>query len=441
MSSDPARSILSWFPAFAVPRLLIASLAALVLFAAPATAQPTAAYQSRAAQLVRILSAPGDETDFFSDLFLKAVPTEQWRAVAADLRQHNGKPVALGSVRQDGPTAGQVEIRYEKAVVGFTLVVAPAAPNLVIGLRIVGVARTDDSMAKVLGDLAALPGRTAFAAAKLTDAGPQLIEARVPEAQMATGSSFKLILLAEAARAVAAGERRWADVFPLAHKSFSGRLMRYPDNAPMTLHSLAAAMIAESDNSAADSLLLALGRERIDAMVRATGHADPDKTLPLLTTAEAFALKMPANAALRDRYVSSSPAERRILLRDNAARLEPGMIDIGSIAETPAAIDRIEWFASPMDEIRLIDHLRRQGGEALAILTIEPGIAAADAKRWAYLGYKGGSEPGVIAMNFLARAHDGQYYAVSAAWNDPAARVDEARFVALMTRALNLLAR
>ena len=43
-------------------------------------------------------------------------------------------------------------------------------------------------------------------------------------------------------------------------------------------------------------------------------------------------------------------------------------------------------------------------------------------------------------MNFLVQAQDGQFYAVSGAWNDPVARVDEGRFVMLMTRALNLLA-
>jgi hypothetical protein len=42
-------------------------------------------------------------------------------------------------------------------------------------------------------------------------------------------------------------------------------------------------------------------------------------------------------------------------------------------------------------------------------------------------------------MHFLAQARDGDWYALSASWNNPAARVDEPRFVALMTRALNLL--
>ena len=208
----------------------------------------------------------------------------------------------------------------------------------------------------------------------------------------------------------------------------------------MTLHSLATAMIAESDNSAADTLLRALGRDKVDAMVKLTGHARPERTLPLLTTAEAFALKMPAQADLARRYAAALPDERGALLRDHAAALTAAAVDIGSVAERPTAIDSIEWFAAPHDLIAVMDALRRQGGDALPIMAINPGIAPADAKRWRYLGYKGGSEPGVIAMTFLAQAQDGRWLALSASWNNSAARIDEPRFIALMTRALNLMA-
>ncbi|MCI4589713.1 class A beta-lactamase-related serine hydrolase [Sphingobium sp. BYY-5] len=416
-------------------------LIALILLALPpARAAPTSGYQARAEQLLRILSGPGDETDFFAPLFLDAVPVDRWRAIAADLRAQHGKPVSLGAVRTESATAGQVEIRYEHATVGFTLVVAPQPPGRVIGLRIVSARTANDSLDKVMAEIAALPGNTAFAIAKLTDTGPQFLRARRADAQMAIGSSFKLTILAELARAVAAGERRWSDVIPLGPKSFSGRLMTWPDRAPMTLHSLATTMIAESDNSASDTLLLALGRDRVDAMLDATGHADAAKALPLLTTAEAFALKMPANADLRRRYESGSLAARRVLLRDAAPRLTADKVDIGSVAEVPIAIDSVEWFASPRDMIAQIDWLRFHGGDALSILAVNPGIAPADAKRWRYLGFKGGSEPGVIAMNFLVQAQDGGWYAVSGSWNNAAARVDDAKFVALMTRALNVLA-
>lgn len=417
-------------------------LLSLILTAIPmqASAVSAPAYQRRAEQLLRILAAPGGESEFFSTLFLDAVPVDRWRAIAADLRAQHGAPLSLGSVRTDSATAGQVEIRYEKATVGFTLVVAPQAPNPVVGLHIVGARTANDSLDKVMAEIGALPGFTAFAVARLGEGARELLHAHHPDAQMATGSSFKLYLLAELARATAARERRWSDVVPLGPKSFSGRLMGWPDRAPMTLHSLATDMIAESDNSASDTLLFALGRTKVDAMLKATGHADADKALPLLSTAEAFALKMPANADLRQRYMNATPAARRALLREAAPRLSADKVDVGSVAEVPTAIDSIEWFASARDMIGLLDWLRQHGSDALPILAVNPGIAPADAKRWRYLGYKGGSEPGVMAMNLLAQAGDGTWYAVSGSWNNPAARVEEGKFVALMARAMNILA-
>lgn len=420
--------------------VLTSVLALLWLVLLPARAVETPAYAARATQLPSLLREQGGEKAFFSTLFLDAVPLERWRMIAADLRARHGRVVALGAVRQESATAGQVEIRYETATVGFTMVVAPQSPNRVVGLHVVGVRMANDSMARVTADIAALPGSASFAIAQLTDKGPVWTQQLRADAQMATGSSFKLYILAELARAVAAGERRWSDVVPFGPKSFSGRLMRWPDKAPMTLHSLATAMIAESDNSAADTLLLALGRDRVDAMVARTGHARPDRTLPLLTTAEAFALKMPAQADLARRYAAALPDERVALLRDHAAGLTAAAVDIGSVAERPTAIDSVEWFAAPRDLVTLMDRLRRQGGDALPIMAINPGIAPADAKRWRYLGYKGGSEPGVIAMTFVVQAQDGRWFALSGSWNNAAARVEDARFVALMTRALNLMA-
>ena len=421
-------------------RIIAILLLAMSLFPTPSRAAPDPIYQSRADQLLRILAAPGGESDFFSTLFLDAVPVDRWRAIAADLRRDHGEPIALGAVRTDSATAGQVEIRYERATIGFTMVVAPQSPNLVVGLHIVGARTANDSLDKVMADVAALPGASALAIARLDDGPPHLLQAHRADAQMATGSSFKLYILAELARAVRARDRRWSDVVPLGPKSFSGRLKDWPDRAPMTLHSLATAMIAESDNSASDTLMHALGRVPVDAMLTATGHASPDGALPILTTAEAFALKMPANADLRHRYAAATPAARRALLRAAAPRLIADRVDVGSVAEVPTAIDSIEWFASPKDMVALLDRLRRQGGDALPILAANPGVAPADARRWRYLGYKGGSEPGVMAMNFLGQAQDGRWYALSGSWNNPAARLEEAKFAALMTRAMNLLA-
>lgn len=57
----------------------------------------------------------------------------------------------------------------------------------------------------------------------------------------------------------------------------------------------------------------------------------------------------------------------------------------------------------------------------------------------AYIGYKGGSEPGVLNLTWLFRSEAGQWFVITGAWNKPAALVDEARFHGLLTRAIQLL--
>lgn len=424
---------------------LLLILCFLAVFIAPAQAQTPAispAYQARAEQLVTQLRTPGNEEGFFAPVFIAAVPPAQWQAITENLRAQYGAVEGLSTILPQGASSGAVEIRYAKAIVGFSMVIAGEAPHLVIGLRITGAKTMGDSIPALLNDMRALPGSIALQAVRLTDSGPQSLFALNPDRSQAIGSTFKLYLLAELSRSVTAGRRAWSDTVPLSHKSFpGGRLHSWPNKAPLTLHSLATLMIAESDNSASDTLHHALGRMAVDAMVAQTGHHRPAVTLPLMTTTEAFALKMPDAKALRDQYLAADTVQRTRLLNEQAEKLGSDDVDLARVADKPVMIDTLEWFATPDDIIALLNWLRINGGEdAKAIMAVNPGIGAGDAARWAYLGYKGGSEPGVIAMSFLLRDKNGQWQALSASWNNPDAVLDNARFVALITRALNLMA-
>lgn len=69
------------------------------------------------------------------------------------------------------------------------------------------------------------------------------------------------------------------------------------------------------------------------------------------------------------------------------------------------AINSIEWFASPTDIALLMNHLRRIDSKtALDIMAVDKGVERASAAKWQYFGYKGGSEPGMIAMSFLSQS-------------------------------------
>lgn len=219
----------------------------------------------------------------------------------------------------------------------------------------------------------------------------------------------------------------------------SGQMQAWPAGAPVTLQTLATMMIAISDNTATDTLMTALGRGRVEAMVATAGVAQPMRTLPLLTTREATAIK--ADPALAAAWRRAGLPERRALLLGNARRIAAATLDPALFDGTPREPETVEWFASPADMARTLDWLRRHGDPATqAILAINPGLPPATARTFAYVGYKGGSEPGVIAMNLLLNTRDGRWFAVTGNWHRADTTVDEAKFAALMARAATLVA-
>ncbi len=176
-------------------------------------------------------------------------------------------------------------------------------------------------------------------------------------------------------------------------------------------------------------------------MIQKAGHSDPDKTLPVLNTLEFFALKMPKNSDLRQQYRAMDNAAQKRLLKQHSSRLNLESVAIENLANKPQHIEEIEWFASPSDTNKLLAHIAKETDPiAKDIMSISPGVAPGDKKRWDYVGSKGGSEPGVVSFAFLVTSKAGHSYAVSGSWNNPNAPVDRNKFQALMNRLLNLLA-
>ncbi|PSJ37981.1 serine hydrolase [Sphingomonas deserti] len=409
--------------------------------AEPATAASEDPLRARAEDVVRFLNGEAPAEEVFNAAFLREIPAAQIGALASQIRHSGGRALRVSAVAAAADHSGVVTVELERSILQLRLGIDAAHPNRIAGLLVEANAPRSDSMAAVLADIRALPGTVSFAVARLGEGAPALLSAHEPDRPLAIGSAFKLFILAELARGAKAGERRWSDVVPFDRRSLgSGILQDWPQGSPMTLHSLAALMISRSDNSASDVLLHRLGRERVEAVLPMLGLAAPGRNRPFLSTHEAFALKYGADRSLLLAYVAADEAGRRALLPRLAAT-PLATLDPMRTGGSPTGIGSAEWFASSADLVRTMDWLRRQGGdEALRILAIAPGADTATARRFPYFGYKGGSEPGVVNMTFLAKRRDNGWIVATASWNNEAAAVSTERLGALMTRALNLSA-
>lgn len=413
-------------------------LLTLLALATPLRAQPSDALRMQSERVVVLLRGEADPAALFAPAFLDQVPAAQVRAIVAQLAAQYGQPRRLAGLEAQSATAGTLRIDYERATVTVNLQIAPTAPHLINGLVVANVEMRDDSMAQVLTELRALPGETGLLIARLGDGPPTFIAMHEPARPLGIGSTFKLIVLAELVRQVRVGERRWSDVVTLDRRSIpTGMLQSWPAGAPMTLHTLASMMISISDNTAADTLLHILGRENVERMMTRLGLAAPARNRPFLSTIEMAAIKAGGESAIAA-WRSADEAGRRRLLATAYAGADATRIDAGLFAGNPVAID-IEWFASPSDLVRVMDWLRREGDDSVrAILAINPALGPALRTNLAYVGYKGGSEPGVLNLTWLLRNRAGDWFVATASWNNPAAPVEESRLIGLMARAIRL---
>ena len=97
-----------------------------------------------------------------------------------------------------------------------------------------------------------------------------------------------------------------------------------------------------------------------------------------------------------------------------------------SLPGSPTDIDTIEYFASPDDICRAFAGLQQLAAQpALAplgpILSADSGGIGLDPAQWPTVWFKGGSEPGVLTLGYLATNSKGQTFVVAAMLSDPAA--------------------
>jgi beta-lactamase class A len=325
-------------------------------------------------------------------------------------------PTALKALANFGGTELSVSISVDAAGLIDGLLLAPHLPP------------SPTSWDQLDAALTALAPNVGFLAAEVSADGTCApIHAMNPSTARPLGSMFKLFVLGALAHEIAAGHAGWNQTLTVrdALKSVgseAGSLQYRPAGSQVSVQQAATKMISISDNTAADMLINLVGRSGVESQVRMwSSRASLDN--PFLTTRELFLLHYVNFPNLADEYLGLQPDRRAAFL---ASSVDPLALSQVRGSTDPRDVDNIEWFASPRDMCRAfagLHQLSTQSGLAPigAVLSVNQGGIGLDRAHWPTVWFKGGSEPGVLTLGYLAKNDKGQTFVVVAMAENPKA--------------------
>ena len=389
-----------------------------------------------------------EEVDHFDASFIAVEPVAKLNAAFASLGS-NGSRVALVSLSDVTSTA--LEAKVTIGAISYNVQLAVDSKGLITELYFSLAAPIPipkvTSWTQVDRDLAAMAPDSSFLAAQLTSNGTctqvHAVNANTPRP---LGSMFKLFVLGALANAVKSHDVSWNQKLTLTSSikvGGSGVLQNDPVGTTLTVEQAAIKMISVSDNTAADMLLALVGRSSVEAQVRNwSAHASLDQ--PFLSVAEFFVLKWHDFPTLANQYLSLSPAKRLSYLTSTVDKIPDSSITSTSV---PHDIDSIEWFAAPDDICHAfagLTSLAREPGlsQVNTILSTNNGGIELKPATWPRIWFKGGSEPGVLTLSYLARDSSGKTYVVVMMLANPKTSIASSSTLlglGVVTGALNLL--
>lgn len=259
------------------------------------------------------------------------------------------------------------------------------------------------------------------------------------------GSSFKLYILAEIAAQINAKKfirkhsyvpyRRltWNRLFGIRpeYKSIpGGPLLFVDDGSKFSLRYLAEQMIQRSDNTATDHLMFLAGRRLVENRMASSNHHDPSLNIPLMSTREFAVVKFLWTDEQIEEYETGTVGKRRKLLAAEQrgwTELEAFFTETGD-QTVPVRAESVEWYADRYDMCDLMSSINELGKSKgmqplFEVLTLNDPIQF-DREQWTYVGFKGGSEMGVQAGNWLLQRDDGRTFFFSIAFLDTEQALD-----------------
>jgi beta-lactamase class A len=258
------------------------------------------------------------------------------------------------------------------------------------------------------------------------------------------GAAFKLYVLDALANAVASGKVRWNQPLTVTAQLKSlpaGELQDAPDGTQVSVLDTAAKMISLSDNTATDMLINLVGRSAVEEALATSGMVSPTLDQPFLTTREIFTLKLDQWPELAKRYIAADQPTRRALLASTVDRAPLPAVAAAGSWTAPRDINSLEYFASASDICRAyasLAVLARQRGLAPVgrVLSVNDNGLQLDPAQWKTTWFKGGSEPGVLTLAYLATTRTGQSYAVTVLAENPSQPIDEATAIPAVLSAI-----
>jgi beta-lactamase class A len=401
---------LSWAPAEAAPTAL------------SVPAMPVGAQLNWLLSITQLPLSTTEITTHFDTAFLAQASPAELNSALAGLSA-NGPPTLLG-LSNLTPTSLTASVAF--GTVSFNATLSVDSSGLIDELLFTLVSETTaTSWAQVDEKLAAIAPEVSFLAAEVNTNGTcSTIHSVSADTPRPLGSMFKLFVLGALANAVHAHKITWNEkvtVTASVKAGGSGTLQSVPDGTRLTVQQVALKMISISDNTAADLLLNLVGRAAVESQVRKwTAH--PALDIPFLTVNELFALHLYDFPTLANRYLGLKPSKRAAFLASSVDAV-PAAAEVSTTS--PRDITSIEWFASPDDLCRAFSGLTALSKEAglepiNTILSTNNGGIGLSSKTWPVIWFKGGSEPGVQTLGYIARDMRGHSFVVVALTENPA---------------------
>jgi len=285
-----------------------------------------------------------------------------------------------------------------------------------------------------------------------------VVEGRNETAARATASIFKIWVLGGVAGAVESGAVAIRQILPRTddEEAPGGPVADEPNNTPFTVMELAELMLGISDNTATDLLHEFVGRDALDAIPAAFGHAQPGLLRPFLNISETFHLLFSVPFAEVNGYLNGSESAQADFVTDT---LEP----LGSFAANGGGFNNadltttVTWRASPLDICNAFARHRTWTVGSDEALLVERALGAGAAQpnirnEWDRVWYKGGnlvveSDPGnpgfeqvVLTHAWLLENEGSDPWVVVALSNGPTDDIDGFDVQSITGRILEILA-